>query len=408
MKKSGKEFRSRFLSQNPNFDYLVKRDKYLFSFDEPKYKFNIIGAGLMGREHMKITLLEGRATIQGIYDPNQLSVEKAKQEFSIYSPHKELIVYNSLNEACSDPEVDGLIISTPNYTHIDIVKEAIKSRKHILLEKPMATKVIDAYEITQTAKNYDAVFQMGLQYRYKSIYVEAIHEAIERKMIGDIKTISLLEHRIPFLDKVNQWNKFSRYSGGTLVEKCCHYFDLLNLFSRSRPKTVFATGSMSVNFIDFKYDNQKSDIIDNACVIVIYENDVRASFNLCMFSPMLYEEIILCGDEGRLKAFENEDFLSSPRPKSHLEIMCGENKPSKITTPCYPAYIEQSGHNGATYYEHVNFIDNIEGLKTNAATADEGFWAIVVGVAAEESIKTGNLIRIDDLIKESGIKLRMD
>jgi hypothetical protein len=32
---------------------------------------------------------------------------------------------------------------------------------------------------------------------------------------------------MPFLDKVNQWNKFARFSGNTLVEKCCHYFDLL-------------------------------------------------------------------------------------------------------------------------------------------------------------------------------------
>ncbi len=57
MKKGGKEFKSRFLSQNPSFNYLAEKDKFLFSFEEPKYKFNIIGAGLMGREHLKITFL---------------------------------------------------------------------------------------------------------------------------------------------------------------------------------------------------------------------------------------------------------------------------------------------------------------------------------------------------------------
>jgi myo-inositol 2-dehydrogenase / D-chiro-inositol 1-dehydrogenase len=403
MKKGGKEFKSRFLSQNPSFNYLAEKDKFLFSFEEPKYKFNIIGAGLMGREHLKNTLLEGRATIHGIFDTNQLCIEKTQQEFSIYDPQKELVVYDSLKEACNDPAVDGLIICTPNYTHIEIVKEAVKSGKHILLEKPMATTIADAHEIAEIAKGYKKVFQLGLQYRYKSTCVEAIHEVLVRKSIGNVKTINILEQRIPFLDKVDQWNKFSKYSGGTLVEKCCHYFDLMNLFAQSKPKKVFATGSMAVNFLDFEYDNEKSDILDNAFVTVIYENDIRANFTLCMFAPMLYDEIIVCGDEGRLLTYDNEDFLPSPRPKSHLEIVCGENRPSKITTPCYPAYIEGSGHNGATYYEHVDFVDNIDGKKTDSATAEEGFWSVVVGVAAEESIKSGNVVVIDELLKKNNL-----
>jgi predicted dehydrogenase len=206
------------------------------------------------------------------------------------------------------------------------------------------------------------------------------------------------------LDKVGQWNKFSKYSGGTLVEKCCHYFDLLNLFAQAKPVSVFATGSMAVNFIDFEYGNEKSDIIDNALVTAIYENGVRASFNLCMFAPMFYEELIVCGDEGRLKASENRDFLPEPRPKTRLEIMQGETRPSRISTPSYPAFIEESGHNGATFFEHLYFVDNIEGKKTNTATIGEGFWSVVVGVAAEESVKSGQVVNIEALLEKCGVR----
>ncbi len=124
---------------------------------------------------------------------------------------------------------------------------------------------------------------------------------------------------------------------------------------------------------------------------VVYENDVRANFNLCMFAPMFYEEITICGDEGYLKAYEKEDFLRNPRPKTYLEILRGEAQPSRFCNPCYPPYIEDSGHSGATFYEHVDFIDNIEGKLTKAATVEEGFWSVVVGVAAEESVKTGQI-----------------
>lgn len=405
MSAKNKEFGGSFVSRNPRFEYLPDWDRFLSAPPQPKYKFNIIGVGVMGQEHMRVTALEGRATVHGVYDTNPKSIEKAKEIFTALYPGQTLKVYQSLEEACLDPEVDGLIICTPNFSHIDVVKVAVKSGKHILLEKPMATTIKDAYEITRIAKSHPAVFQIGLQYRYKAIYVEAIHEALERKTLGEIKQISIQEHRVPFLDKVNQWNKFSKYSGGTLVEKCCHYFDLLNLFAQARPLSVYAVGNMAVNFKNFEYNNEKSDILDNALVTVVYENGITAGFNLCMFAPMFYEELVICGDEGRLKAFENEDFLPVPRPKNHLEIMGGEGRPSRIASPSYPEDIEKSGHNGGTYYEHKYFIDNIEGKKTSTATVDEGFWSVVVGVAAEESVKTGKIINIKELLNENGIFL---
>ncbi|GGC85242.1 oxidoreductase [Thalassobacillus devorans] len=389
-----------FYTKHFNTEYLVEEDKYLFSKAKPQYRFNIIGAGMIGHEHIRVTMLEGRATINGIYDVNSNSLENTKAMFRQEFPGNELMVYDSLHAACNDPEVDGLIVCTPNYTHLEIVKEAAKSGKHILLEKPMATTLKDAAAIKDIADEYKGVLQIGLQYRHKSIYDEAIHETFERKALGDVKNISIVEHRIPFLDKVNQWNKFSKYSGGTLVEKCCHYFDLMNLFAQSKPVKVFATGGQDVNYSDFEYGSEKSDIVDNAIVTVIYENGVKSNFNLCMFAPMFYEEITICGDQGRLRAYENRDFLPANRPKTHLEVLSGESKPSKISTPCYPTVIQESGHHGATYYEHKYFIDNIEGKTTNTASVEDGFWSVVVGVAAEESIKSGEIVNISDILEK--------
>jgi predicted dehydrogenase len=403
MSNKKKEVRPRFFALNPRFNYIPEQDRYLFELGEPQYKFNVIGSGSNGCEHIRVTMAEGRATIHGVYDPNPGSIKLAEQSFERYAPEQELVVYPSLEAACSDEAVDGLIISTPNYTHLEVLKAAVQSGKHIFLEKPMATTVSDAYEILKIAQDYPSVLQIGLQYRYKAMYVEVIYEALERNLIGEIKMVGITEHRIPFLDKVNQWNKFSKFSGGTLVEKCCHYFDLLNMFAQSRPVKVYATGSMAVNFRDFEYQGEKSDILDNALVSVDYENGVRASFNLCMFAPMFYEEITVCGDEGRIKAYEMQDFLPSARPNTHMEVHLGEAKPSRISIPVYPRYIEESGHNGATFYEHINLIDNIEGQPTNTATVSEGFWSVVVGAAAEESVKTGQPVMIEDLLTRSGV-----
>ena len=401
----GKELRPRGLALQPRFGYLKKEDQFIFSRENPKYKFNVIGCGLNGNEHIHVTFLEGRATIHGTYDTNPGSIALAQKTFAQFNPSGSLVVYDTPEAACNDPEVDALIITTPNHTHLDVLRVAVKSGKHIFMEKPMATTVKDAYEMLKISQEYPAVLQIGLQYRYKPMYTEAYHEAFERKSVGDIKMINIVEHRFPFLDKVDQWNKFTEFSGGTLVEKCCHYFDLLNMYAQAKPASVYASGSIAVNFKDFEHDGKKSDIIDNAVVNVVYENDVRGNFNLCMFAPMFYEEMTLCGDEGYLKTYEREDFLPVPRPLTQLEVLRGEAHPSRFSTPCYPPYIEESGHSGATFYEHIKFIDSIEGKETNAATVEEGFWSVVVGVAAEESVKTGQTVMIDELLERNGIDL---
>jgi predicted dehydrogenase len=399
----GNEFWSRdFASRYGHTKLVEDKDKYLFATEPPRYRFNVIGTGTMGLEHIQVTLFEGRATIHGIYDPEPLSVANAKTAFARYSDGP-LKIYESLEAACNDPDVDGVIICTPNFTHIDVVRVAAKSGKHILVEKPVATTIPDAYEISQIADAYDGIFQVGLQYRYKAIYTEAIHEALERKTLGDIKVVSMVEHRMAFLDKIGQWNKYSRLSGGTLVEKCCHYFDLINLFAQSRPRRVFASGSMAVNFKEFEHEQGKSDILDNAMVVIEYENGVRGSFGLAMFAPMFYEEIVLCGDIGRLRASENLDFLPGTSLKSQLEIFGGETFPSRMTTPSYPVAIEESGHNGATFFEHVHFVDSIDNGKSAGPTAMDAFWSVVVGVAAETSVTTGEPVNIQDLLEQNGL-----
>ncbi|MBF6594040.1 MAG: Gfo/Idh/MocA family oxidoreductase [Thermaceae bacterium] len=400
--RKNKEFANRGYALIPKFAYVPQEDRFLLSTGQPHYRFNVIGTGVNGQEHISVTMLEGRATIHGVYDPNPSSVEAARRVKARFS-EEPLVAYQSLEAACNDPAVDALIICTPNFTHLEVLKTAVQSGKHILLEKPMATNLKDAHEIWRMAQTYPKHLQVGLQYRYKPIYVEALHEAKERRSLGEVKTITILEHREPFLDKVKQWNKFSKYSGGTLVEKCCHYFDLFNLFAESRPVSVYASGSQAVNFKDFEYGGEKSDILDNAFVIVEYQNGVRANFNLCMFAPMIYEEIVLCGNEGHLKASEGFNSQAHSEWKSQVEVICLPERTSRTLTPSYPFFIEETGHNGGTYYEHLRFMDTLEGHPSNAATAEEGFWSVVIGVAAEESVKRGAKVMVRELLEASGL-----
>lgn len=394
-----KKPRLRFFESAANQQHIPESDKYLYKTDAPSHKLVVIGTGTIGQEHMRVAATLGRASIHGIFDTSVHSLDVAEAGYRQYSAEK-LVRYEDLEAACTDPAADALFICTPNYTHFDVLQTALKSGKPIFLEKPMATSLADAAKIVEQANNYSSFIQIGLQYRYKAQYVEAFHEALARKSLGTIKTISMSEYRPPFLDKVAQWNKFNEYSGGTLVEKCCHYFDLINLLAESAPQRVYASGGQAVNFLDFEAQGKKSDIDDHGFVTIDYANGVRCTFTLNMFCPDFYEELVICGDEGRLLASERVDLQQLKAPDASISVFLGEQAASRTTKLGYPAAIEQSGHHGATYYEHIAFLDRLQGKAVDSATPIQGLWAMIVASAAQESIASGAAVDIAEYIEQ--------
>ena len=395
---------STVFARSPRHNYLPDEDRYLSAMEPPKYKVSLIGCGMIGLEHIGVTHLEGRASVKGVYDPNPRSVAVAQQRHAKFSD-TPLHEYESISAVANDPEIDGIIVCTPNFSHIDVMRQIAGCGKHVLLEKPMATTIPDAAEILKMEADWEGVFQVGLQYRYKAMYAEAKYEALVRKSAGNIKNLNLIKHRPPFMDKVNQWNKFSKFSGGTLVEKCCHYFDIFNMLAQSRPKRIFGAGSQAVAYTEFEYNGEKSDIIDNAFVHIEYENGIQAGFQICMYPPCFQEDLTICGDEGRIRAYIENNFMPNSGSKTQLEVMRGELEPSRVSQPDYPATILASGHNGASFYERVNFMNKIEGKESTAATAEEGFWSVVVGAAANEAIKSGRVIEVAELLKEHNVQM---
>ncbi len=394
---------SRMLAYDRRFDYLEQKDRYYLARPEVVAKLAVIGLGVNGRGHIVSALTEGRSVIRGIYDPHEGSVQAAIEAHQQVAPAGHVLRYRTVDEAVEDGEVDGYIVATPNYTHLDVLKKVLEAGKPVFLEKPMASTVTDARTIMELVRRSKARVQVGLQYRYKAMYVEAIAELLERRSIGEIKTLRISEHRIPFLDKVEQWNKFSELSGGTLVEKCCHYFDLFNLFAQARPTCVLASGSQAVNYPDFEYRGRSSDILDNADVIVEYANGVRANFDLCMFAPMFYEELVACGTGGRLRTYEQEDFTSADSFKSSLEIHPGEMRPARYSEPRYAGVIRQLGHSGADFFAQSAFVDFIQDPEAPVPTVEEGLWSVVVGAAAEAAIERGAAVSVASFLREHGI-----
>ncbi|MFK7744622.1 MAG: Gfo/Idh/MocA family protein [Roseobacter sp.] len=359
-------------------------------------RYGIIGCGMMGHEHLQnIALLEG-TEIAAIYEPDTAMCETAARHApkAAFAP--------TLDALLEIDALDCLVIASPNFCHADQIKQIAQKRPlPLLVEKPLFTAPADAKPLRQVAQNYGAPIWVAMEYRYMPPIAALLDQA--KEVTGGVRMLTIREHRFPFLQKVGDWNRFNAKTGGTLVEKCCHFFDLMRLIMGSPPVRVMASAAQSVNHLDETYDGQTPDIIDNGYVIVDFEGGQRAMLELCMFAEgARYQEVISAvGPNGKIEAFVPgptrfwpQDLGPSPIPL--LEISPRAPKRPEIREiPVDPLLLAAGDHNGSTFYQHQGFLALVRGERAAPDVSfDDGLWAVKIGMAAQQSAQTGQSVAL--------------
>lgn len=354
-------------------------------------KYGIIGAGMMGREHLcNINALDG-AEVVAIADPHVPSQEAAlalSPGLKVFSDHKALL---------DSGVCDVLVVSTPNNTHAEILLDILKhsTPHHVLVEKPLCTRIEDCYKVVEAAKaRPEVLVQVGLEYRYMPPVAKLIN-IVKSNSLGRVKMVSIREHRFPFLVKVQNWNRFNSNTGGTLVEKCCHFFDLMNLITGARPIRVMASGAQDVNHLDENYNGKVPDIIDNAYVIVEYDNGVRSMLDLCMFAEggNNEQEICVVGNNGKGEAFVPESIV-------RVGTRTGGRRGVE-TLEVHDERIKYEGlHHGSSYLEHLEFLAAVRshGERPPTVSLYDGLLSVAIGMAAQRSIELGRPVTLEEVL----------
>jgi predicted dehydrogenase len=282
------------------------------------------------------------------------------------------------------------VVATPNHTHARVLDPIFERGVHVLVEKPLCTTLDDCWRVTRRAEAHPGVFQVGLEYRYIAA-VAAFLQAIREGAVGRLRMLSIREHRFPFLPKVANWNRFTRNTGGTLVEKCCHFFDLMNLAIGSDPVRVMASGGQDVNHLDERYDEGVPDILDNAFVIVDYACGARACLDLCMFAEgsRNEQELVATGDGGKLECtVPGAELVRATRRHGDW---------TSETVPPDPRVAHTGFHHGASYLEHLAFVECIRSGAPAPVTARDGLRSVAIGLAAHRSIDEGRVVALSEL-----------
>jgi predicted dehydrogenase len=225
--------------------------------------------------------------------------------------------------------------------------------------------------------------------------------------IGRIHQVAIREHREPFYPKVGQWNRFQARTGGTLVEKCCHYFNLMELVLGEHPVRVFASGGQRVNHLDERVDGKVPDLLDSAYVVLEYPGGARACLDLCMFAEnsLDNEHVVIVGDEGKLESLLPSGVLRFGRREDwgRREVW---GQPSGTARGVSVRQVRDTNikylgqHFGASYVEHQRFARAVrEGLPAEIGL-EEGLRAVAVGLAAHRSIDEGRVVALSEVLPD--------
>jgi myo-inositol 2-dehydrogenase/D-chiro-inositol 1-dehydrogenase len=348
-------------------------------------RYGLIGTGMMGLEHVRNLALMPSARLVAAADPDEGS-----RKWAAITAGREVALFDDYHTMLREVPLDAVIVATPNFTHAAVLDDLLPTGMHILCEKPLCTTLDDCRRIVDAVEKRTGIFSTGMEYRYSPPVTRFVRE-VHRGVAGDVKMLAIREHRYPFLKKVGDWNRFNRNTGGTLVEKSCHHFDLMRHVLQSEPTRVFASGGMDVNHLDESYGGETPDILDNALVIVDFASGARALLDLCMFAEgsRNQTEMAATGDAGKVECV---------MPAADVTI--GRRAPRSIETEHVPIdeAVEKAGfHHGATYFELMAFQRAIVEGGAPEVTAMDGLRAVAMGLAAQRSIEEERPVPMSEL-----------
>jgi len=364
--------------------------------------------------------------------------------------------YTEFDKMIEETKPDTVIVSSTDRTHDEYKIRSMEKGCDVITEKPMTINERKAQAIIDTQKRTGKNLRVTFNYRYAPISTK-VRELIMDGVIGDIFSIHFewLLNTQHGADYFRRWHRNKHNSGGLLVHKSTHHFDLINFWLNSTPETVFAFGDLNFYGIhnaekrgvtDFYYrahgseaakddpfaiDMENSEyfkemylnaehdsgyirdrsvfgddisIEDTMGAIIRYKNNTIMTYSLNCYMPWEGYVVNLNGSKGRIECKTVEQsYISGGGEKSDegahmskmIEVHPMFGKP-------YEVEIEEGtgGHGGGDVVMLEDIFGNPEPDRfKRAASHIDGAMSILTGIAANKSIASGMPINIRDLVQ---------
>lgn len=313
-----------------------------------------------------------------------------------------------------DPDVDAVLVLTPDHTHADLACEALRAGKPVFVEKPLDITVERCDRILRTARETGTRLYVGHNMRHLPV-IRLMRDIVRRGDIGTVKTV-WVRHFVGYGGDwyFKDWHAERRYTTGLLLQKGAHDLDVLHWLAGGYTRRVQAFGDLMVyggsphrrapgepKTDDWHTEdghwpphtqralNHTIDVEDVSLVNLRLDNGVLAAYQQCHFTPDYWRNYTVIGDAGRL-----ENFGDGPGAVVKVWNACRsvhrERADAEYTVP---DVAEDAGHAGADPLlidEFLRFVR--EGGPTDTSPVAARM-AVAAGFGATESLREGGVVR---------------
>jgi len=426
-----------------------------------KIKLAMIGTGARGTSMWGRDLMErypDRIEFVGLCDMNPGRVEAGKEiigaKCKTYSDLNNPMA--AFEKMIAETKPDLVIVTSVDATHNDYIVRSMELGVNVLTEKPLTTDEKKLQQILDAEKKTGMKTRVGHNARY-SPYCSKIWELLRSGEIGEITSANMnwyldTSHGA---DYFRRWHRLVEKSGSLLVHKACHHFDLLNWWIDSDPESVYALGSLDFYgkngpfhadncrtcshtrdckfyfrlerpamtdemrsaagvaqsdadlykrlYINCeKYDGYHRDgcvfkndinIFDNMAATIKYASGVKVAYSLTAYSPYEGYRIAFNGTKGRIDAWIQQSNPTQDVDYNEIILFKNFSRRQYIQVP-----VDSSAHGGGdNLLRDQIFIPGTPDPYKQCAGTRDGAFSCMIGIAARNSIGSGQPVRIADL-----------
>ena len=378
---------------------------------ERPFRCALLGAGARGISIARsLTRLAG-IELRWLVDQSEERLELCRER--LRNPKIELAT--DAERAITDPDVDAVFITVPDFLHRPLATAAFAAGKHVFLEKPVATTLADGWAVIEAWRNSGRVLQLGYVLRAAPFYRE-LRRVLADGLLGRIHTIQLTDHLgvMHGATYMRRWHRHSANSGGLMVHKGCHDLDLVCWLLDTQPTRVSSFGGLFTfnrpaparycsqcpeqGICDYRdvaaYEDrtpaeradpsrfdldlcvfaEDKDIVDNQIVAFELSNGARGSFSLAVQNPRgSQRRISVLGEMGKLEG----DF-----EQARIEVSINAGPPESWTV----REAKNGGHGGGDTRILRDFLDACLGrCEPELRTAEDAMRGLVFALAAEKA-----------------------
>lgn len=316
--------------------------------------------------------------------------------------------YDDLQTMLARESLDLLMVGSPNHLHLQHIEIGLRSGVLVFTEKPVVVTPEQTFALLGLLEQYGSDRVMvGLVLRYSPMY-QVLRDAIERDLLGELSSIEASEHITPDHGAffMRDWRRKTEYSGGYMLEKCCHDLDIYHSIVRSRARRVCSFGGRRTfvpghaRLESTAVHHQKpagwdgvesvfasdADIVDHQVALIEFESGVSMCFHANLYVPDAYRRFCLIGINGTAEGDFERNYLRVHEARSYRQVLDWSDGGDT-----------SAGHYGAEPQMVADVVAHIERGATLPVSVVEALETGLVAMKIDEARASGKVLELDAL-----------